>query len=568
MAETYLSDMSACLPAAAVGTGPKHGRWRLIDYEAEGLNGKMLWANSMTEAPDVTYPARLKGWHSVYVGIWDWAWSKVPVMVTEGQVEGGNLIKIKLTSDDCFTTISKEFSDFHIEEVLWKHADLTGEEFIVGQQSEGFSRRAGLAYIRVVPLSDQEAAGVKREEERKDTKRLIAMNDGWSWVYENHPSTRQDIQSQIVRYKGSDFGRVFYEYGFAGPQGLESYDVDDFPRKGDAFANDSEKLFRAAGIYPFDEILSYGHWLGLEVFASVRLGMPKTAPPFDVGSQDGGQFYLDHLQFRCIERDGSPFPIMSYAFPEVRTHVTETFQKAVASGADGLCALFHRGPPFLLYEKPLVDGFLAETGQDPRRLPENDETWLKYRARYMTEFMKELKAAAAQTSKDKGRAAPKIACVIFPTRQENLKYGIDVEAFVREGLVDEIVARDILYASWEDTKADVPFFTRITKGTKCKFNVMLGSAASSYRALGGSGSVPDAYATRAGELYRQGVDGLAFWDMHYQEKYTATWSTMRRLGHADELMSQDFKSPKVRSIALKTVGGIDVSFRHDAWYYV
>ncbi len=528
----------------------------------------MLWANSMTVAPDVTLPSGVKGWHSIYVGIWDWAWSKVPVMITEGQVEGGNLIKVKLKSDDCFTTIAKEFSDFRIEEVFWKHADLTGEEFVVGQQSEGFSRRAGLAYIRLVSLSDQDVAAAKVEDDEKLTKRLIAMNDGWSWVYENHPSTKQNIQSQIVRYKGSDFGKVFYEYGFAGPQGLEVYNVDDFPRKGDGYANDSAKLFRAAGIYPFDEILSYGRRLGLEVYASVRLGMPKTAPPFDVGSQDGGQFYLDHPKFRCIERDGSPFPILSYAFPEVRSHVIETFQKAVVSGADGLCPLFHRGPPFLLYEEPLVEGFKIETGEDPRALPESDETWLKYRARWMTLFMTELRSMAAATAREKGRNAPRMACVIFPTRQENLRYGIDVEALVREGLVDEIVARDILYASWEDTQADVPFFKKVTVGTACKFYVMLGSAASSYRALGGSGSVPDAYATRAADLYRQGADGLAFWDMHYQEKYTATWSVMRRLGHADELLAKRFRSPKVRSLSLKTVGGIDVTFRHDAWYYV
>jgi hypothetical protein len=560
--------MSAWLPKASLSREPKRGCWRLIEYEAEGLTGTMAWANSMTGAPEISYPSDLVGWHSVYIGIWDWAWSKVPVMITESQVEGGNLLKIKLTSDDCFTTISKEYSDFRIEEVLWKHADLTGESFIIGQQSEGFPKRACLAYIRLVPLSDDQVAEVKEENERRDTKRLIAMNDGWSWVYENHPKSKQDIQSQIARYKGSDFGKVYYEYGFAGPQGLEVYDMDDFARKGEEFANDSVRVFRASGIYPFDEVLRYGHAIGLQVYASVRLGMPKTAPPFDVGSQDGGVFFLSHPQFRCVERDGAPFPCMSYAFPEVRSHVVETFQKAVVSGADGLSPLFHRGPPFLLYERPLVDGFIAESGEDPRALPETDERWLRFRARFMTDFMRELRRGAAETAGRLGREAPKMSCVVFPTRAENLRYGVDVEAFMREGLLDEIVARDILYASWEDTQADVPFFMGLTRGTKCKFYVMLGSAASSYRALGGSGNIPDAYATRAGELYRQGVDGLAFWDMYYQDKYTATWSCMRRLGHTDELKSNQFRSSKVRSTSVKKIGGIDVTFRHDAWYYV
>ncbi|MDA4123061.1 MAG: hypothetical protein OK456_07780 [Thaumarchaeota archaeon] len=568
VAETLLSDMSLCTPSSALSSGPKRGRWRLIDYEAEGLKGKMLWANSKTAAPEVTLAPGVPGWHEVYLGIWDWAWSKVPVMITESAAEGGNLLKIRLSGEKAFTTIAKEYSDFKVEEVYWKSADLTGQSFVMGQQSEGISRRASLAYIRLVPLSGERMADTQREAARLDTKRLVAFNDGWSWIYENHPNTREDIDSQIVRYPGSDFGKVFYEAGYAAPQGLSVYDIDDFPRVGEEYANDSIRRFKAAGIDPFEEALRFGHSIGLEVFGSLRLGMPKTAPPFDIGPQDGGAFFLNNIAFQCVDRDGSTFPSVSYAFPEVRSHVVKAFEKPIVLGADGITALFHRGPPFVLYEQPLVDGFMAKGGEDPRKLPENDERWLRFRAGAMTDFMRELRKSAVEVSARVGREVPKVACVVFPTRDENLRYGVDVESFVKEGLVDYVFARDVLYATWEDKKADVPFFTGLTRGTKCKFFVMLGSAASSYRALGSSGDIGNAYATRAGELYRQGVDGLSFWDTNFQDKYTATWSVLRRLGHADELKAGVFKPRKVRSITLKKVGGIDVSFKHDAWYYV
>jgi hypothetical protein len=232
VSEVYLSDMSLCVPQGALSEKPKKGHWRLIPYELEKLKGTMLWANSRTAAPEVIYPSNLDGWHAIYLGIWDWAWSKVPVMITESQAEGGNMLRIRLESDDCFTAFSKEFSDFRIEEFLWKRADLSGEPFIIAQQSEGFPRRASLAYIRVVPLTSRQVTEVLRDRERKDARRLTAMNDGWSWLYETHPKSRKDIHSQIERYRDTDFGEVFYEYGYPAPQGYEVYDIDDFPRHG------------------------------------------------------------------------------------------------------------------------------------------------------------------------------------------------------------------------------------------------------------------------------------------------------------------------------------------------
>ncbi len=568
MTDSYLLDMSVCLPGSALSTEPKKGHWRLIDYELENLKGTMLWANSKTGAPDVVLPANLSGWHAVYLGIWDWAWSKVPVMITEGQVEGGNMLKVKLNSDDCFTTVSKEFSDFRVEEFFWKTADLSGEHFVIGQQSEGFSRRACLAYIRATPISSEEVRALPKSGEGEDTKRLVAMNDGWSWIYETHPKSRAEIHSQLVRYRDSDFGKVFYEYGYPAPQGYEVYDIDDFPRQGEEIANDSIRFFKENGIEPFREVVDYGHSIGLQVFASVRLGLPKTAPPFDTGPQDAGAFFLSHPGFVCVERDGTPFPCLSYAFPEVRSHVVKTFEKAVALGADGVNPLFHRGPPFVLYEAPLVGGFMDAYGEDPRKLPETEARWLKFRARALTEFMIELRRKIFETARELGQQDPQLSCVVFPTHERNLFYGMDVEEWVRGGLVDCMLARDVLYASWEQEQVDLRYFEKLTKGTKCRLYVMLGSAAAVYRTVGGGGSITEAYSRRASELYAAGVEGIAFWDTNLQDRFTATWSAMRRLGHADELKASSWRSPPVRSTTVRKLGGIDVSFRHDAWYYV
>jgi hypothetical protein len=320
------------------------------------------------------------------------------------------------------------------------------------------------------------------------------------------------------------------------------------------------------GIEPFSEVVEYGHSMGLRVFASIRLGLPKTAPPFDIGLQDAGRFFLDHPEFVCVERDGTPVPCMSYAFPEVRSHVVRTFEKAVALGPDGVCALFHRGPPFVLYEKPLVTDFIKEYGEDPRSLPEKDEPWLRSRAKALTEFMRELRKRVRETAEPLGLGTPKISCVVFPTRERNLLYGIDVEAWVEDGLIDCVLARDVLYASWENEPVDISFFQKLTRG-RCRFYVMLGSASAVYRTVGGD--IAAAYSARASELFGAGVEGLAFWDTNLQDRFTANWTSLRHLGHLKDPGARGSPGfPPVRSITLKKLGGIDVSFRHDAWYYV
>ena len=60
---------------------------------------------------------------------------------------------------------------------------------------------------------------------------------------------------------------------------------------------------------------------------------------------------------------------------------------------DGVCLLFNRRMPLVEYEPPVVEGFQQEYGLDPRGLPADDARWLAYRARTLTGFMRELRAA-------------------------------------------------------------------------------------------------------------------------------------------------------------------------------
>ncbi|MBI3941845.1 MAG: hypothetical protein HY326_02440, partial [Chloroflexi bacterium] len=69
-APLYLTDMDQCRPQSALSTGPKRNHWRLISYKTEAFSGNMLVAAHETNAPEVTYPLHVKGWHKISLGVY------------------------------------------------------------------------------------------------------------------------------------------------------------------------------------------------------------------------------------------------------------------------------------------------------------------------------------------------------------------------------------------------------------------------------------------------------------------------------------------------------------------
>jgi hypothetical protein len=553
----YLTDMGHCIPREYLSEKAEKGRWRLVEYETDDLKGVMILTNPATAAPNVIYPSDFNGWYAVSLGLWDWAWNVAFAMYVG---LGENTLKIKLTNDTCFTYISKERADYRIEEFFWKYADLTNQDFVIGQQSEGYAQRACLAYIRLRPLSKRETQDVMADRSKTQNKRLIAFNDAWSWIYATHPRTREEIYSQVDPYRDTDFGKLMYEYGFPGFGELAVFDADDFPRLGEYYANDSVRVFKKAAIEPLQEVVKYGHQIGLEVYASHRLGIGLMPPPYDLGPQSGSPFYLAHPELRCSEKDGTKLPSLSYAFPAVRDHVISAILKTIEFGVDGEVLLFHRGPPFVAYEPSVVRAYIKKYGEDPRNLSDTDERWLRFRSMILVQFLRDLGEMIRKKAKQLARPTPHLASVVFPTWRENLRYGLDVETWVKERLVDYILPRDILYATFEKTPVDVEYFVHLVRGTGCKFYPMLGDK--------NAGNTPETYRRNAIELYRRGVDGIAFWDTFDMHKYAYEWTSVRRLGHVKELNRRSHRESSVRSIALTKLGGLDVTHKNDPWYFV
>ncbi len=189
-----ISNMSRCKPASALSKIPEKKHWTLFSYEAEGVSGMIVGAGSMADAPDITLPLGVKGWYAIYLGYWN----------PHHDYDGDTLVKLKLTGDPCFRIITERnylgaeaapmmWDRAELKECFVRDADLTDKELIFGQHKKGHPRKSYIAYIKLVPLDEQQVDSIKKDRANRDTRILIAANDGVSFLSSKGCTTREDI---------------------------------------------------------------------------------------------------------------------------------------------------------------------------------------------------------------------------------------------------------------------------------------------------------------------------------------------------------------------------------------
>ena len=273
------------------------------------------------------------------------------------------------------------------------------------------------------------------------------------------------------------------------------------------------QILAGAGIDTLETVVEYGHGAGLEVHISQRMEAFQCCPPFE--DYFTGDFYMQHPEWRCVDIDGREIARMSYAFPEVRDLVVRVFlEMATRYDIDGINPIFNRGAPFLLYEAPLVEGFREETGLDATQLAEDDERYLGYRARVMTEFMADLRREMQEIGAARGRPL-EISAHVLNDAKTNLFYGLDVPAWVEQGLIDNLISYP-----WRDEEIDVDYFAQLTRSSSVRY----------YPEIMPRIMPPESFRGRALEYYAAGADGLCFCDTNGRHQRLKEWSMVRRLG--------------------------------------
>ena len=516
----YHTDLDACLPANVLAPAPKHHHWRTLDYACDDLSGVMLLAGPETAPPPITYRLAESGWHAISIG----------VMPMEGHVGAPLGFQVRLSGEETASVLDLHPHDDPPDDALidlfWRVADVSGRDIVIESMTHrvapgdepGSSRTAyaRIAYIKLVPLSATEVEALQADRSSASDRRLFAHTDAHGIFFGHRSTAPAEVRRWLEPYRHSDVSRIYWEAGggdkarfFRTKRGrLDTLDgVDDFGRVGDRMHAETWREFRAAGVDPLAEAVEHAHGMGIELHACYRVAGFHYPPPLDHDNETE-EFYRTNTAWRGVDRAGNPTPRMAYTYPGVREFVVGLLAEMAGYGVDGVCLLYNRRPPLVEYEPPLVDGFIAEFGQDPRRLAPHDPRWLKYRAAALTAFMREVRQAMdARGSKPGRRERIEVSAIVMGSEQENLVNAMDIKAWVDEGLVDTLIPYtsepnlDSNLHAWKDPAA-LTYFLDLVDGTPCRLapNIMP-------RQLG-----PEEYRRRLATIYAAGVEHAFFWD--------------------------------------------------------
>lgn len=273
-----------------------------------------------------------------------------------------------------------------------------------------------------------------------------------------------------VYWRTLDGGRSLYKSALMDPQG--KWDEDNFWNPA---APEDRKLMesytgtmtpesRAALLQKLErydygtfdtlaEAVRYGHQIGIEVHAWISINED------DHGWGLRSRFTNAHPETRWRKRNGAFYHTQqSFAFTEVMKYKLAIAEEILTQyEVDGLFIDWLRtgdirdnpqtdpeGVADHGYEEPLVTGFKAQYGLDPREIPNGDERWVRFRAEPHTAFMRALR----QLVQSKRPGLPIAALVVHPWayrgQQDKIDGNLrgmllDVAAWAREGLVDAVV---------------------------------------------------------------------------------------------------------------------------------
>lgn len=399
-------------------------------------------------AVSVTLPAR--GWHAVSIGM----------------VGGDSQVDARLGAQGSFRRCRLEVWRQHekatgLGEAFVGCADLSDTTLCLKPVGRKPCR---LAFVRLLGMSEEQVRLVLAARKPKEAKSVSVNNDGFSMFFSGMDS-KERLHRMIDLYAD----KRLYSYDYClGSDASCTYDtkvgsifgagLDKFWRQGDKRAHDNVHKFIAEGNDPLRVVIERCRENGMRVHASFRMNANYPPP---MAKTFNGDLYWKHYDCRITSRHGRRSYRLSYAFPQVRAFRLAIIKEAIGYNPDGIHLDFLRHPPFLGYDKPLLDAFQKKYGVDPLKVPE-DERWQGLCAEVMTGFVRDVRSALDAAGKAQGRHLTLSASFDYCNYAA---HALDVERWVRDGLVDNISpglhGLGGIYFS-------VAPFAKMARGTRCE----------------------------------------------------------------------------------------------------
>lgn len=509
----FVTDLSRVQEANALVTGQREkGKWKVLPYEVGKLKGNALSVYFSTEPPKVSIKLPAQGWHAVYIGL-----STVSGGINKAQQSG---IIAKLGKSESFRRMQNNMrltstrGDV-VQEQLLSVAELGSTDVVEIKSLPNFA--ATVLYIRLVPLTDTERQAWLEEQRGTAHRSSVATWDGHSWIWPYRPRTASDLRSSFVGIEGSDFDQWWF--------GVTGADLVNYPSKVGTIAGATTKDFPTAahaeysrslvallenGVNPLLVARNAAREQGRQFHVFIRPQAWGASVPFE--ETFNSKFFLDHPEWRCVDREGRRTLHMSWAVPEVRRQVLAVFRETVeVSDPDGVGIFFNRGMPLMLWEKAFSDHFQSEFGIDIMTVGAEDSRIHQLRARIMTEFMTELRAMLDEIGKTRGGKRYKISAATFTAERFNRRFGLDPKTWVKQGLVDQLGVIVAYYTS--DGKApytppDMAYYREVIADSKVKLFPFVIAWSTKLWTNGN----PADLCRLVLKWYDEGADGIAVWD--------------------------------------------------------
>ena len=598
--ELLLTDLgNLFIPQENISPLREKYKWNSVPYETAVCSGTMLISVYDGAPQPVTLPLQAEGWYRIYVALGTYG-AAAPV---------SDLLCLKLSGDETFMHLSPSdaggYAYHSFQETFWRCADLTGQSLELSKHLNGQPSEACLAWVRLVPMTDEEVAAYQADQARTDTKRIYATNDMHGMLGCYALQGQNQWRSVVQEYLDSDVEWLSLENILVFDGDVSTGNADNF-----AFCRDGDKRVQELLKQEFTpEMLSglveYGHASGLKMCLSLRMGAWGMEFPYDQ-MYFVNAFAAAHPELRCIDRDGDPIDALSYIYPEVQEYMLDHFTMMAKTGCDAVEMIYNRGVPYVLFEPPFVELFRERYGEDPRYLPLDDDRVTDLRCEIMTGFVRRLRARLDEISPDRkiGLHA-RTQFSVWDARH----VAEDLETWAREGLITAIISypqriREILKGDiWQ---AENPQLLDLEKYHKYAlespqtiiyrrqdFNfmppmedsrgVLRGPATQQervdefmrlereygvtvYLEIMPRHMTPAEYRDRALELYNCGCGHISLWDTYSRVPCKPEWSMMRRLGHKEELAAYASGEGELfRDVRILRIAGKDVSRYKPAW---
>jgi len=447
-------------PAAGVSRTRKAHSWFLEDYSfgEGGAVRKYLASDGLTYTLRCRLP--LEGAYAVYLGL-----------INPGKGVEAALSARRSILKACAPERPAPEGSRVVDERFLQYANLTGREVLTLNAPSTMTPN-GLAYVKLLRLNDRQIEVVDGARDISNRRKFIFYNDGELFLFRDFLSA-ESIAEDVTKYKRrldrldtlsiTAGGSVVYYPSRVGTT------LGPYPRKTATHAanvTQVERLrrFVAAGNDPLAIAATAARENGVKLEVNLRM-----AWHYEDGHPWNSRFRNEHCELHLQARPtASRDNVLDYFHPEVREERFRLFEEiATRYDVDAICADFTRWPR--LFGIAAADAFEKKFGRKPGFHDPDDWEWFRYRAGLMTDMIRRIRRMLAEHERKTGK---RVAFRAILTSRQFLRQGLDVETWVREGLVDALMPGTD-YVNYAASDVDVETFVAMTRGTPCKVYVRL-----------------------------------------------------------------------------------------------